>query len=62
VAETSNNFEELVNQNQKDTLWRIEECEELLKLRITEQKTDQLLQSLEKKLLISLRKSEDKTL
>jgi hypothetical protein len=43
VAKTASHFEEQVNLNQKDTLWKIAECEELLKTRITVQKTEQLL-------------------
>jgi hypothetical protein len=62
VAKTASHFEEQVNLNQKDTLWKIAECEELLKTRITVQKTEQLLQSLEKKVSINLRKSEDQTM
>ena len=40
VAKTTDHLEELVNKNQKDTLWKIEDCESLLKTRITEQKTN----------------------
>lgn len=43
VSQTTNQMEELVNKNQKDTLWKIDDCEALLKTRITEQKTTQLL-------------------
>jgi hypothetical protein len=43
VSDITNNMEELVNKNQKDTLWKIDDCEALLKTRITEQKTTQLL-------------------
>ena len=39
VSQTTNQMEELVNKNQKDTLWKIDDCEALLKTRITEQKT-----------------------
>ena len=40
VQQSTVHLEELVNKNQKDTLWKIEDCEALLKTRITEQKTD----------------------
>jgi hypothetical protein len=29
-------FEETVNKNEKETLWRIKDCEELLKSRVSE--------------------------
>jgi len=42
-------FEEKVNENQKETLWKIRDCEDLLKTRISEQKVQDMCEKLEQK-------------
>ena len=38
LAKTRIKFEEIVSENQKETLWKIKDCESLLSTRISEQK------------------------
>ena len=50
LAKTRIKFEELVSENQKETLWKIKDCESLLKTRISEQKVIDMNESFQKKL------------
>lgn len=47
IKKTEVRFEEKVNNNQKDTLWKIKETEELMKQRISEVKVNDMCQKLE---------------
>lgn len=60
VAKMNAKMENLINENQKETIWKIKECEELLKTRITELKVESDLQTLEKKIAGNLKTLEAK--
>jgi len=53
-------FEEKVNNNQKDTLWKIKETEELMKQRISEVKVTDMCAKLEQKLSKEVRNTDSK--
>ena len=55
-----NIHEEIIEQLKKDTLWKIKDCEDIIKTRISEQKVKDSLAELEKKLTISLRETESR--
>lgn len=50
LKETEKQFEESLNTNQKETLWKIRDCEELLKTRISDHKVECIIENLEQKL------------
>ena len=53
-------FEEKVNENQKETLWKIRDCEDLLKTRISEQKVQDMCEKLEQKVSFQVQTNDDK--
>ena len=48
-------FEYKVNENQKETLWKIQDCEELLKSRISERKVQDMVDKIDKKVNADLK-------
>lgn len=54
VRETLGSWEEKLRETEKNTLWRIQDCEELLKKRVNDELLDSSLRSLEEKLRKSL--------
>lgn len=47
IKRTEMRFEEKVNDNQKETLWKIKETEEIMKTRISEVKVNEMCNKLE---------------
>ena len=48
--QTVNNFAEHVDQLKKETLWKIKDCEDIIKTRIPEQKFNDTIEALDKKI------------
>jgi hypothetical protein len=65
VSQITLQLENSILKNQKDTLWKIKDCEEELKTRITESKVMGQIETLDKKIAVQLRnldlKSNDNT-
>jgi SMC interacting uncharacterized protein involved in chromosome segregation len=55
-------FGKKVNDNQADTLWRIKDCEELLRSRVSDKYVNDALKSLDEKLVKQLTQGEEKNL
>lgn len=61
-VKTSHQFEETIDQLKKETLWKIKDCEDIIKTRISEQKVTDSLALLDRKFQLSLRDVDAKLL
>lgn len=59
---TLENFDTKIMEIKKETTWKIPEIESMLKLRITEEKTNTLIKSLNENLILKLTQQHDKLL
>jgi hypothetical protein len=61
-VKTVNVFEEHIEKIKKETLWKITDCEDIIKTRISEQQANSLIESLGNKLSLKIRDTEQKLL
>lgn len=62
LSKTIIQFQELVGDNQRETLWKIRDCEDLLKTRISEQKVNDIVDKWTKKMEASIADNETRML
>jgi hypothetical protein len=62
LSKTIIQFQELVGDNQKETLWKIRDCEELLKTRISEHKVNDMIDKWSKKMETTIADNETRLL
>ena len=59
-VKTVNVFEEHIEKIKKETLWKITDCEDIIKTRISEQQANSMVESLGNKLSLKVRDTEQK--